>query len=202
MAEYFSKTLERAAEALGVEDVEAVAVIAVDGGVEQVVAAGGYHAQAVFEALAGIEDVLEAADVDEGGVALVFGFGDGVVHVVAELGAGVEQVERGPADAHGGEVVAEVEILMPVERGPVIELLESEAEERVAEEAGDGENLPVIGDMGDEDHYFSVCGLFQYAGLWLRKSSTGTRSPAGSHGGSGSSGSSIRGWRSCTRTSR
>lgn len=70
-----------------------MAEIAVHTSVDEVDAALAHHAQAVFKALACVEDVLKTADVDKRTVSLVLVVGDRCVHIVAERCATVEVVQ-------------------------------------------------------------------------------------------------------------
>ena len=83
-------------QALGVEDVEAVRVISVHRRVQHVVAAGRHHAQAILKALPRVEDVLDAADIDERAVTVVLAFRHRVIHVVVQFRTRVEKIQRKP----------------------------------------------------------------------------------------------------------
>ena len=96
--------------------------------------------------------MLEAADVDEGGIAAVFGHGHGVVHVVAQLGARVEEIERSGVNAECREVIAQMKMLLAVEHRTLIEFLEAEAEQGILQEIGEREDLAVVGKVRDKDH--------------------------------------------------
>jgi hypothetical protein len=62
-------------EGFGAEDVEAVAEDPVHVRHEHVDPSRAYHPEGVLDAPPSVEYVLERADVDEGAIALVFGFG-------------------------------------------------------------------------------------------------------------------------------